>query len=215
MYKFSALFILLFGVAFSALAQESTRNVNELWTGFSLKYKLDKKYTFSLEQQTRTTDNLNNIKSNFFELGVKRKFNKVLSAKFQYRYTIRSEKRNVNRFSLDGNAKWKLKKPNLSLNYRMRMQHSNVVYTGEPFTFLRNKFQVEYNLSKLVDPYAGYEMFFLFQENEPAVNRYTIGLNWRLNKELELKSFLRIDKELNKKKPEQQNVFALLLSYGF
>lgn len=212
-------FILVFIMAFCAIqstAQEEVQRDNELWTGFSAKYKLSKKIQFGLEQQVRINDNLRNLKSNFFELGARYKWNKHFSVKFQYRYTLRTDLRNVNRYSLDVKAKWKIKPLKLHFTYRPRFQHSAVVYTLQPASYFRNKLTLEFEGWKKITPFASYENFYKLNEhNEFRGNRYIIGMNAKLGKQLDLKAFYGIDQEINKSQPSRRNIVALLLSYSF
>jgi len=202
------LFISVIGYAQS----ESYITTNELWTGFTLKHKISKKTTLFLDQQTRVTDNLNSIRTNFFELGLKYKFSKQFNLKAQYRYTIRNSKRNVKRISLDANLKWKYKPAKITFKYRARFQNSTVVYTGQRFTFLRNRFGLAYPITKELESYVEYESFYRFnQRNEFRGNRFTIGLEYELNKSVALNGFYQIDKEINVKDPKKNNVIGVIL----
>jgi hypothetical protein len=198
------------------LAQDEISNssTNELWTGITLKYKLNKRYSFNLKQQVRVSDNWSSIRTNFYEVAAKYKIDKHFSIKAHYRYTIRNEDRNVHRYSLDGNTNWRIKPTKLTFKYRFRFQYSAVEFTGQPFTFLRNKFGLEYSVSKKFKPYLSYESFFKFGEtNKFRVNRYTIGFSWAMDKRMNLDVYYRIDQEINSNHRQRQNILALLLSY--
>ena len=215
--KVPILLIIGLTLIFKGKAQDEVTNssTNELWTGITLKHKLNKKFDFALKQQVRVTDNLSYVRTNFFEVAAKYKINKILSTKAHYRYTIRSGERNAHRYSLDGNIKWKLKPSKFTFKYRMRFQYSAVEFTGQPFTVLRNKFGFDYAVSKTFKPYLSYESFYRFDEtNEFKVNRYTLGFNWAIDKRMELDIFYRVDQEINSKNLQRQNVLALLLTYN-
>ena len=66
-------FILLINLSFSStLFGQSNEELttNDFWTGISFKHKLNKKIAFNLDNQVRITNNLNEIRSTFFEFGV-------------------------------------------------------------------------------------------------------------------------------------------------
>lgn len=187
---------------------------NDFWTGVSLKYKLNKKVAFSIDQQVRVTDNLNEIRSIFFEFGLKYKFNKHFSTRVQHRYTIRNQERHVNRFSLDGTAKWKIKPAKLELSYRLRFQHAMITFTKEPETFLRNRLQLRYEVFKKMKLFARYESFYQFNDKSRfRRNLYAAGIELQVNKKLDLSLFYRMDKKINTKNPETRNIIACLVSF--
>lgn len=189
---------------------------NELWAGYTLRFKLNKKLRFDLEQQTRTNDNFGGLKSAFVETGVKYRIKKWISLKPQWRYTIVANGRNRSRLSLDANLKWEFKKLKLTPKYRMRFQNTTVSYTGEFITILRNQLTLGYNWTKLVDPYVEYENFYRFNfKNETRVHRYTAGLEWKLNKKAALKTVYQVDQEVNVSAPDRQNIVAILFGYSF
>ncbi|PCJ64341.1 MAG: hypothetical protein COA58_13385 [Bacteroidetes bacterium] len=208
--------ILSFGISQTSLGQIPNKNLstNELWTGITLKYEVNKKNTISLKQQFRTTDNLNEVRSNFFEIGFKHKLSKHISTKVHFRHTILNEQRNRNRYILDGTGEWKIKQTKVHIDYRLRMQESMVTYTGQPFTILRNKIQLHRKISKHSNVLAAFESFYQFNDvNNFNVTRYTLGFNYSIDKRMELNSYLRLDQEINVKKPKRQYIIGLLLSY--
>jgi hypothetical protein len=193
---------------------EEVSRVNEFWTGASLKYKLNKKVAFNLDQQVRITNNLNEIRSTFFEFGVKYKFNKHFSTRFQHRYTIRNMERHVNRFSLDGTGKFNIKPANLELSYRLRLQHAMVTFTDEPETFLRNRVQIRYKAFKWMKLFARYESFYQFNDKTRfRRNLYAAGIDLKVNKKLDVSLFYRLDQKINTNNPERRNIIACLVSF--
>ncbi len=198
-------------IVFSAYGQSES---SELWSGYTLKFKINKKWRAELEQQIRATDQLQGIRSAFAEMGVRYKITDYLNLKPQLRYSVNNGQRNEFRFSLDANVEWNFKEWNLRPKYRFRFQNTTVDYTGENKTLLRNQFELSYNLSRPVDPYVEYENFYrLNLKNEVRNHRYTFGLEWKLNKDIDLKTFIRADREVNIKRPDKQNILGLELSF--
>lgn len=216
MKKMALLAILLCSLV--AKAQEEDRGplTNELWTGVTAKMKIKKDWRLDLEQQFRFRDTLSTQKSNFTELSLNYRFNKRFKLKANYRHTRRIDQRNRNRVALSLYYNWKPKKTDLSVQYRFSFQNDYEVWTEQQITLARNRILLDYNLSKLVDPFFGYESFYRFNYRyEFRTNRFTFGLDWRLNKDMDLKTFYRIEQEINVKVPERQNVFGLMLIYSF
>lgn len=186
----------------------------ELWSGYTLKYKINQKYRLELEQQARTTSGLQDLRSAFAELGLRYKITDYLNLKPQLRYTLRNQDRNEVRMSLDCNVSHNFKDWRLKPKYRFRFQSTQVSYTGQNITILRNQLELLYNLSKPADPYMEYENFYrLNSKNEVRTHRYTMGIDWRINKRTDLKTYVRRDQEVNVKNPERQNVVGVELSF--
>jgi hypothetical protein len=210
-------FILIINISFTPTlygqVSEELLTTNDFWTGFSIKHKLNKKVAFNLDQQVRITDDLNEIRSTFFEFGTKYKFNKYFSTRAQYRYTIRNKERHVNRITVDFNGKWKIKPTKLELTFRFRLQHAIVTYTKEPATFIRNRIQARYTFWKKLKLFAAYESFYQFNDkNRFRKNLFAAGLIVPINKKLDLSVFYRLDQKINTKNPERTNIVAVLLS---
>ena len=214
----TAFFILLINLGFAPTlfgqSEGELTTTNDFWTGISIKHKLNKKIAFNLDQQVRITDDLNEIRSTFFEFGVKYKFNKHFSTRAQYRYTIRNKERHVNRVTVDFNGKWSIKPAKLELTYRFRLQHAVVTFTKEPSSFIRNRIQARYALSKKLKLFAAYESFYQFNDkNRFRQNLYAAGLIFEIKKKVDLSVFYRLDQKINTKNPENTNIVAVLLSF--
>jgi predicted porin len=193
---------------------EELVKINEFWTGASLNYRLNKKIDFSLDQQVRITDNLNRVRNTFFEFGARYRFNKHFSVRAQHRYIIRNEARHVNRYTLDGTGKFKLKPAKLDFAYRLRMQHAITTFTKEPETYLRNRFQIRYRALKKVRLFARYESFYQFNDKSRFRHHlFATGVDFKLNKQLDLSVFYRLDQKINTNNPERRNIIAVLVSF--
>ena len=198
-------------------AQEKVKPIqdHEVWAGVVLKKELTKKLTLNLDNQVRISDNLNGVRSNFVELGLKYDLNKIFSVRGQYRYTFRNNTRNTERISLDAMAKWKFKPAKLQFKYRARFQNTMVVYSGQHLTTFRNRFTVQYKISKKWRTYVEYESFYRFNtRNEFRRNRGTLGAKYRINKEIQLKGFLQIDQDINIRIPQRRTTLGLILTYN-
>ncbi len=186
----------------------------ELWTGATFELQLNKKFRAEIEQQVRFDDTLSSYKGTFTEPGLRYKLNKHISFKVKYRYTIRPDDDNRSRISVSGYYSWSKKKFPLSFQYRLKFQDTKEQNTEKKFTFLRNKFTLEYNLSKKADPFLAFEHFYRFnQKNEPRAWRFTAGFDWKLTKSLELSTYNKYEEEGNVKKPKANHIIGIMFTY--
>ncbi len=182
----------------------------ELWTGGTINYKLSKRLTLDVVEQVRFNNNVTTYKKSFTNVGLKIKLNKRYSVKPSYRFIVLPLTSFEHRVQLDGFYKWSKKKFPLTFAYRMRIQHQFI----SPKSYFRNKITVGYKLSKLVDPFLAYEIFFRFNgKNEFRVSRITVGLDWRINKRLYLTTYYRLQDDIFVKNPERQHIVGVLLDY--
>lgn len=184
----------------------------ELWTGGNLNVKLSKMFSLDISENVRFNNSVRSYKKSFSELGLKIKFSKKISVKPSYRFILGTNNTIDHRVLFDGNYNLKKKDSPLDLSYRMRFQHQFI----SSKTYLRNKIKIGYNLSKLVDPFIGYEAFFRFNtKNEFRVSRWTFGLDWKINKRLGLTTYYRLQDDVFIKKPERQHIIGLMVDYKF
>ncbi len=206
MRKFFLLLLLI--VPLLSLAQRPTDL--ELWTGAKVNFKFNKKLSLDFREQIRFDNNISTYKKSFSELGLKYKVGKSFSIKPQYRLSVRQGSVFRHRISLDGNYKASKKGFPLIFKYRIRFQHR----LFDPKTYWRNKLTLKYKLSKLVDPFAAYEVFFRFNgRNEFRVSRFTAGLDWRVSKNFEITSYYRLQDDIFIKSPERQHIIGLMVEY--
>lgn len=200
-----------------AMAQEKEQPVEkdtELWTGGTLKIEFTKKLRLEVEQQYRFDDNVSTLDNTFTEMGLRYEFTDWFDAKGQYRFTVNDEARNENRLSLDLSFAWNIDDNPLEFGYRFRATDTRTSYTDEKSTYLRNRFSVDYNLSKLADPYFEYESFYKLNDKmEFRTNRYTLGLEWKINDEAEVETFYRVEDEFNTSQRELVHIIGLSISY--
>ena len=187
---------------------------NELWLGGALDLKLNKKWALGFEEQFRINNNVSTLNQMFTEVGGKYKINKYFALKGKYRFVSRPQKNNKTRISLDILANFKKKNFPLSFGYRLRFQRAITSISKITQYNIRNKFAVDYNLSKLVDPFIAYEIYFRTDKSEFRVSRLTLGLDWKLNKRMELTSFYRTQKDINVKNPTRQRIIGLMFTYN-
>lgn len=208
--KYTILVVLFFLVSQFSFGQRPSDL--ELWTGGEVGIKLSKKFSTSLAGQVRFDDTISALKKSLTEIGAHYKLGKRFSIKGIYRFTFPPNQTMQQRVAVDANYSWKEKGRPLSVKYRLRYQH----VLGDTRTYVRNKIKFDYNLSKLVDPMIAYELFFrLNGKNEFRVSRLTIGLDWKITKQLELTTYYRLQDDIFVKSPERQHIIGLLMAYEF
>lgn len=210
--SFSITLFLSFAVAVSVVAQRKTDH--ELWTGAKLEYKLSKKVKLELEEQVRLNDNMSTTKVFFVEPGIRYKFNKFIDFKFKYRFSDFHQSRNENRMTMDIRFEYDIPKNPIDLKYRFRFQDSKVTYTEQKINYTRHEWTADINLTKWMDPYVSYEIFYLQQKKEIRTHRYSLGLQWKLGKDLDFTTFYVMDYQVNVKKPDTQHIFGGTFSYS-
>jgi len=207
----------------------------ELWTGPVIKYNISKKLRFDFEQQFRFNENISRYNYTLSEFSLRYKVFKYLNVKAIYRYyLIPSDaetipyvtKYNKSRFSFDAATGTNIFNKDIKISYRIRYQDTwkstsevskhFISTTNSSDHYIRNAFGLSYNLSKLVDPYLGWDNFFrLDGMNEIRQNRYTIGFEWKLTNDLDIDSYFHYEKEMNVTAPQSSYIIGLAAVYTF
>jgi hypothetical protein len=195
----------------------------QIWTGPVLKYNFSKKFRAEFEQQFRFNDNASKYDYTFSELGLRYKVFKYLELKAVFRQSFLPPAESgsgisdsdKSRLCFAAGTGTELFNTGVNLGYRLMYQDSWENSSLKTSQYIRNRINVDYNLSKLVDPYIDWESYFrLDGKNEFRQNRYTVGLNWRILKQLNLDTYYRYQKEINVKNPEADFILGLGLIYS-
>lgn len=205
-------------------AQTAPIETGEMWAGAAFKLEYNKKWTFQIEEQLRLWNHLGDVKSTFTEVSVGYEIIKDLEVVGSYRFTvvpnsfaqdaIEKSAFNQSRFMLD--LKYELDKKGfpLSLEYRQRIQDTRELYTDYKVTYWRNRFGLEWEATDDITPYMEYESFYrMNQKKEFRRNRYSFGIEWRINKEMDISTFYRVDQQINTKVNGRENIVGIAYSY--
>jgi len=202
----------LFVILFSTLKAQTTDT--ELWSGGVFQWKLNQEFQIHIEEQLRFNKSISSLELGFTEVGLKYNLNKHFAFKGNYRFIAKPDKYNRNRLTFDTYYKWKKKAFPLSINYRLRFQNTKENTTEKKFTYLRNELTARYDLSKLLDPYISYEIFYQFNKiNQFRVTRLYIGLYWRWSKRVNTTTFYCIQKDINIYNPGKKNILGIMFIY--
>ena len=208
-------------------AQDEDLNDWESWNSIGIKYKLNKKWSFELEENLRLKENISEIDKYFTQLGAQYNITKQLKVGAGARYISKNDNtgsiqgyEDYFRFHLEASYKHKVNK--FEFGYRLRYQNKNELgvsssegdYANQHIRF---KASVGYNIKNWkLDPEVSAEIFNHFEEGEEnGFDRYrvTIGSEYNMKKYGKIKLYYRYKKQLNETYPETKNIIGLKYTY--
>ena len=185
---------------------------NESWTSIGFEKKLPYKLELEFEQELRLNNRLSTFKQTFSEVSISYKVFDGLKIQIPYRYAI-FEKKIKQRLSFSGSYKYSFKPVNLK--YRTKFQRT--YEDGEiPENMIRNKFTIEYKLSKKIEPYVSGELFHPYNTDHNQLDEYRVsfGVAVDLPRKKSIKIFYTYKKEdITKSSPVKINIFGLAYSF--
>jgi len=212
-------FILLLAGTMNAVAQ--TTDV-KFWNSYKLSADLSKKWSADIEQQIRFNNNISSFDFALTEVTIGYKINKFidLGGGVRYSYLENNTESTIDsydrfRWMADLKFDTDVFTKDLKANLRFRYQESReVAGTDLPDRYLRTKFQLEYNLSKLVDPDISYELYYKFaQPGEFRAHRINVSADWRIMKKLHVETSYIYQWEINVNSPDMEHIIAVGLKY--
>ncbi|SDR80994.1 Protein of unknown function [Polaribacter sp. KT25b] len=210
------------------LAQSEGETDWASWSTIGVEYKLNKKWSFGLEEQFRLKENFSETDNFFTQLNA----DYQLFNNFKLGAGIRYIRENDNTGNIQGyedhfrfqfDAAYKHKINNFNLGYRLRYQNKNELgvsadegdYVNQNIRF---KTSVEYNFNNWsLDPKFSAEIFNRFQEGEEnGFNKYrlTLGTDYKIKNIGKVGLFYRFEKELNVDFPDTKNILGLSFIYN-
>jgi hypothetical protein len=202
----------------------------ETWGKIGINVKLNKNWSFGLEEQLRLKTNSSVVDAYFTELNAKYKMKSNFEVGGGLRYIRDNDNEgkiqgyeNHLRYNLDLSYKHLIER--LKLRYRMRFQSKNELGVTKnegdyPNNHFRLKLGGEYNIKKWkFDPKVSFELFHHMEEgkdNGLDKLRTTIGTSYDLKKYGDIGLFYRIERELNPTYvdyPKMTYVFGLSYIY--
>lgn len=228
-YKwFSKVLVLVFFLSANNLFSQSDDSDLESWTSLGIKYKLNKKWSFDLEEQLRLKENISEIDEYFTEVNAKYAISKSVKIGGGARFIKENDNNGAIqgyedkfRFHFDLTYKHLLKKK-LSVKYRLRYQNKNELgISKENGDFASEHFRIKttflYDFKKWkLDPKVAAEIYYNVTENEEnefSKYRLTLGTDYNIKEIGALSIFYRIDKQLNILNPKTRNIIGLKFVY--
>ena len=199
----------------------------ESWNSLGLEYKLNKKWSFELEEQLRLDENISEIAEYFTQLETRYSITKKIDIGLGLRYIRENDNEgNVqgyeNHFRYNVDALYKHKINDFTLKYRLRYQNKNELGVSSSDgdyakQYLRLKAAVEYNFKNWkLDPKFAAEIFNRFENGDvDQYNKYrlTLGTDYKIKNFGKLGIFYRIEKDINEAIPETTNIIGLKYTY--
>jgi hypothetical protein len=216
------LFLLLALASNLIFSQESDF---QTWVNIDMKGKLYKKVKYSLVPEIRTWDNSTRVKTMLCEISLSVPVSKYFDLGIIYRPALSKSEtysHKTNRFCLFGSAIYKIE--NFKLSYRLIYQQEYTDYnTSEnghlPDIQHRHKFGLKYNpKNRDISPFISTEGFFTLKpitEKEEWKLRTSIGLDYKINKDLNCSIDYKIQKEYRVRNPLTINILGISLEYEF
>ena len=228
---FSALIIFLFA---NTLFAQYSEHINDaqFWLFIKLDKPLTKKLSIELDQQTRVTDNWQDLSYSFLDLGFRYKISKYIHLGTSYVFIINNSLYNHNsqevasyrhqyyfyvqfRYSID---KWKLS------NRCMFQPQVKDIYSSDigkvPVYYYRNKIGIDYELNKHFTPFFNCDIYYLLNHNVDMGNRihrirYFLGTNYMISKRTSIDIYYLIQTPFNEAYAETDYVVGLNFNHTF
>ncbi len=187
-------------------------------------YNFNKKLEASVGQEVRLADSFSSLQRSATSVGLSWRFNKYLRASggyvfiYQNRYEDGWEKRN--RYYGQLTARYKVGRFSFSLRERFQATHRMGVTAtstrANPKMYLRSRLMCELDIRKSkLSPYLSLEYYNTIndpQKNELTKIRYTIGTNFRADKNSSFNLYIRYVTEKDDDDIEGSNIIGLSYS---
>ncbi|MFT5512899.1 MAG: hypothetical protein ACI8SE_001298 [Bacteroidia bacterium] len=197
----------------------------EAWSSVGLKFKIDKKWSLSFEEQLRLRDDASNVDIYFSELGLNYKLDKHFGFGLAGRFIRDNDDQGKiqgyeNHFRWNADVLYKHKINRFDLKYRVRYQSKDELgvanTVNDPRTnTVRFKFGADYNFKDWkFDPEFSSEIFKKTESDE-GFNKFrlTLGTTYETKKIGDFGVFYRMEKELTGLYPKTTNIAGLKYRY--
>ena len=207
-------------------------NDAQFWLFIKLDKPLTKKLSVELDQQTRVTDNWQDLSYSFLDLGLRYKFSKYIHFGTSYVFIINNSLYHHNsqqvasyrhqyyfyvqfRYTIE---KWKLS------NRCMFQPQVKDIYSSDvgrvPVYYYRDKIGIDYELNKRFTPFFNCDIYYLLNRNSDLGNRihrirYFLGTNYMLNKRTSIDLYYLIQQPFNEVYSETDYVVGLNFNHTF
>ncbi|OFX35870.1 MAG: hypothetical protein A2X08_01235 [Bacteroidetes bacterium GWA2_32_17] len=186
------------------------------WNTFNVDYKLNKKLSAVFTEELRFKENFTRLNLFYTNLGLEYKLSNMLKVAIIYRFVEKYQDDNSfsfrHRIMFDLTLKKKFDK--IGFSYRQRVQaEKRDIYSSDigylPEWYSRNKFTLKYDTDKRYTPYAAVELRYQFRnprewesDNTLHRSRYSIGVDYKINKKSTFGLYYLIQREFNVVNPQ-------------
>ena len=193
------------------------------WNTLNIDCKINKKFTGLFTQECRIKDNFTRLNLFYTNLGLEFKFNDFFKAALVYRFIEKYQDDNSfsfrHRLMLDLTLKKKFGKVGFSYRQRIQVEERDIYSSNIgniPEWYSRNKFALKYDTDKRYTPYAAVEFRYQFRnprawesDNTWHRNRYSFGVDYKINKKSTFGLYYLIQREFNVVLPQNQYIIGL------
>jgi hypothetical protein len=220
-----SILVLIVLISGSFLICSAQENDFGSWVSFGISKDLSKKISLEGEEEIRIFKNFSEIDRFATSFGGVLSIVKGVKAGVGYSWIYDHDVKDTgweNRHRIFAYLQGKADLGRLTFTLREKFQmtyydKTEDDYDFSPQNYLRSRLAVAYDIKgSKIRPYLAAEMHY--QLNNPEGNeidnmRYTLGSEFPLSKKLDLDTFVRLNQELNVKKPE--NLYLLGISLNF
>ncbi len=198
------------------------------WNSIALDKKISDKFSIGIDEEIRFYHNASQLNLTYTNLGVSYRPLKFIKIAFLYRFIQKRQDDKSyslrHRLLFDVSLRHKMKW--LTLAYRARIQSQmrdiNSSENGKiPESYLRNKFDVKFNISKKFTPFLAAEFRYQFGnarmiEGNYSFNRgrYYVGTDYEFSKKFSVGLYYMIQWEYNIIYPERDYVLGTSFSFS-
>ena len=182
------------------------------WTSIGFEKNLPHSLSLEFEQELRIKDRLSTFSQTFSEVSLSYKVIEGMNISIPYRYAV-FENKIKQRLSLEVSYKYSFNP--IGMKYRAKFQRS-IEEEKILEDLFRNKFIIEYKLSKKIEPYFSGELFHICNTDNNSLDEYrvSIGIEINLPRKNSMNIFYTVKKEdISTSSPDDIYVFGL--SYSF
>lgn len=195
-------------LVYSQIAQD-----NELWTGLTLKHDLNDNWRLDFEEELRFDEGITKMKTAFSEIGLRRRLTTNWTIKANYRYSIRPQKSNKDRWNLDLSFDKDIGQTPFQFDYRLRGQSGRTIGALNRRYEIRNRLQLKAKFSKTVRPSIGTEWLYSLSKSEFRQYRLSAGVEFRISKKLDVEVLYHYQREFNVQSPALNHIFGVQMAY--
>lgn len=205
-------------IVFTATAQtEEVLLTNQdygFWSSITVEKNLTQRIRTDIEQQLRLNNYVSGFQSTFTELGLRYRLTDYFRVGTSYRFIVRPAEMN-HRISFYAILRFQKQNFPVRINNRILYQKTFSIAPNSPVNFVRNKFELNYNLSRLVDPFITCELFYRIYNKPDEIKKYRIffGLEWRIDGRRDISTFYLFQREVNVNNPEFDYILSISFNY--
>jgi long-subunit fatty acid transport protein len=191
-----------------------------LWTSFSIRYNLTKKWRINLEEEARFFNNISRLDKLNTELTLSYQINKLVGGGFLYRLISNANNPENyefgHRFAAFVDVQKNYSRWTGSLRTTYQKTYPEFLHTSEwyiPEDYIRILAEVSYRLKNgKTEPYTNIEFWYrLSPEKQSFIDQYrfTAGVQYKINKRNRLDLFYRIQQEIQVKDPLTAHIIGI------